>query len=492
MSDLNLRIAALRGTIWSALRQAADQGIRMVLYLILARLVEPDAFGQFAMALVWTDMVGVCIYSGLADALVQKPSVENQHFESVLWSTVVLAVVVSTANGLAAPLVQRILRASDLSPILLSMSPLIVLATLAATHDAWFRRQLDFRTLAIRELVSRSCGALIGVFLAVRGHGIMSLVAFETTTRIVAVVYFWLVCPWRPRLRFSRNHLAGLLPFGSRMTGVALLNLMLQRGDNLLVGTILGARALGFYSIAKTLVFGLYQLVTNTLGLVATSMLSRLQDDATRFGRAVGQATAFSALVRLPAIAGLFLLADPLVRLLFTDTFAPAVPVARGLAAAAFVMVLFGHNRVALTALGRVDLRLGLEVLGAVAILGGVVVGSYWGVEGAALGMAVAALLTWPFEIRWSLRPLPIRWGEFARALAAPIVGTLMMMAAVGLALQRTGSEPRAGVVAALVALGAFSYVVTLLVVAPELVRDAFRNLRLAGRGTPDEPTPSS
>ena len=101
-----------------------------------------------------------------------------------------------------------------LAPVLRSLSVFPALTGLVLVQQAQLRRELQFRALAIRHIVSAVSGAALGIAMAALGYGVWSLVAQMLGGAVVGLVILWRASTWRPRLAFSAKHLRELSSFG--------------------------------------------------------------------------------------------------------------------------------------------------------------------------------------------------------------------------------------------------------------------------------------
>jgi PST family polysaccharide transporter len=471
----DLRRSAVRGVFWSGLQQASDRGLRMLVFSILATLVEPDVIGVVALAMVFVDGLGLLLNQGLTAALVQREQLTDSHRNSALLvhltTALVLVAVVYLGGGALAgrfgnPTLEALLRWLSLG---------FVFTALSGVQDANLRRELRFKALAVRTLVSRIVGAIVGVALALRGYGAWSLVAMHLVNQGVAVVVLWLASSWRPALRFSWTSYRELLAFGLRILGVDALATARTRGDDLLVGSLLGETTLGFYALAKTLTGGVFALVDGTITPVAWVTLTRLQSSREKLGRALEEGAQLTAAIVLPAGAGLLVTAPMLVGLLFGMRWLPTLPVIAGLVTSRMLAGFMGHNRMALNAIGEVNTNLGLSCLAAVLTLTGIAAGSVWGLAGVAVGLVVAAAVQLPVDLLCSFRLLPIEPRSFLLRLAAPSLLTLAMSVSL-LLIRPTLGDGWMGL-ALLISMGAAIYGVAAMIAAPEIAERVRANL---------------
>src|SRR5262249_40056613 len=125
--------------------------------------------------------------------------------------------------------------------------------------------------------------------------------------------------------------------------GVTLSNLLwyaYTNADFLLVGRLLGTNALGLYSMAWNVSRMPRDKLWIVLNPLAVPLFSRSRSNPHQLGVALCKLTSFLAIVPLPAVAGLAVVADDAVRVLLGPQWVAAVPVLRLLCAFGVVRAL--------------------------------------------------------------------------------------------------------------------------------------------------------
>lgn len=479
----DLRIAALRGTVWSALQQIGDNGVRLPVYLVLARLLSPEVFGTVALASAYVDFLQVFRNQGVSIALVQRDRLEPEHLDSAFWGGIGLGGLMGMAAFATAGLFARVSDQPALEPIVRWLSIAFVLSALSAVQDAILRRELRFRALAIRTVIAQSVAGLVAIAAALAGMGIWSLVAMILVHQVTSLIVLWKASTWRPRLTFSWPRYRQLLAFGVSMTGVQLVNFARLRADNFLIGVGLGATTLGYYAVARQLVNGMTALVTGGVGPVLWSTLARLQGEPRRLARAICQAAEMLALVTFPVFLGAAAVSLGIVPMLLGERWGVSAPIFAALAVAETFRGAAGPNLTGITAIGQTGWRVGLEVLTAVVTLLALVAALPFGVVAVAWASAVAVFFLLPIQFRVAFRLLDLEARTFLAGYRVPLIGSLLMLVAV-LGVRLALGEPRdlLGLTAAVVA-GAVVYLGFTAWAAPEATRRAVENLRIALRG---------
>ncbi len=480
-----LRLTALRGTFWSGVAQTGQMALRLLVFLILARLLLPSAFGLVALAGAAIDFIQLFMNQGLAAAIVQRDRLDDEHLDSAFWGNIAFAIVLGSATFALAGSVADWLGEPAIRPVIRALSPEFLTTALSSVQMAILRRHLRFKELAVRTLGGLLVGGAVAISLAFAGAGVWSLVAFLLVTQSVGAVLLWTSSEWRPRLRFSLERYGDLFSFGVTILGVHLLTFFRGRADHLLIGGVLGATDLGYYSMARQATSGLATIVQGSIGTVAWSTFSRLQREPTRLAKAIYQVARMEALLTWPVYLGLVVIAGPLVRVVFGERWETSVGIVQAFSVAGIAINVTGLNLTAITALGETRWRVVLEVVIAVVSLGAMAFALPFGITAVGWAYAMAMVAILPLQLWATLRLLPVTWGGYLACFATPAAGSLLMLVAI-FALDAQlpaglGDWPR---VAAIVPAGAFVYFAFVLLFARETARDVRTNLVTAIRGS--------
>jgi PST family polysaccharide transporter len=476
----DLRVAALRGTVWSALQQIGDNGLRLPVYLVLARLLSPEAFGLVALASAYVDFLQVFRIQGISVALVQRERLEPEHLDSAFWGGIVCGLLMGTAAFATAGLFARLAGQPALESVVRWLSIAFVLSALSTVQDTILRRELRFRALAIRTVIAQAVAGVVAISAALAGLGIWSLVAMIIVHQTASLIVLWRASSWRPRLRFSWSRYRELLAFGVSMTGVQLIQFARMRADNFLIGVGLGATPLGYYSVARQLVNGLAALVSGTVGPVLWSTLTRLQDEPRRLARAMYQAAEMLALVTFPVFLGAAAVSPMIVPMVLGQRWAASAPIFAALAVAEVFRSASGLNLTAITAIGQTGWRVGLEVLTATVTLLALVGSLRWGVVAVAWALAISLLVLLPIQLRVAFRLLDLEARTFLAGYRVPLVGSLLIQGVVLGTRATVGGLRDPLELAVAVTLSAAVYLAFTSWAAPEATRRALENLRVA------------
>ncbi len=419
---------ARQGLAWSAGGTAASIAAQLVLMAVMARLVEPAAFGLVAMALVAMRLVGLATQLGLGPALIQRDHLEVDDVRAALGLTLGAGLAGTVLLVVAAPLVAHLYGRPDVAPVLQGLALSLLPAAVAGLWSALLRRALRLQAATAVELGSYLVGyGAVGVALAWAGAGVWALVGAAVAQALAGAV-LGALCVGPPRwpgwrgLRAARGRLAG---YGSRHTAVTLAEFAAANLDTALIGRLLGETVLGLYNRALLLATLPAERLAGSLTRVLFPLVSGVQADARTAGAAglLGVAAAGMAAAALgPGVAAA---AGDVVAVLLGPRWAPAVPLLQLLAWVAPPMFVNHVCGVLCDATAQLGVKLRVQ-LGALVLFAVAAPGLCLGLGLGAAGVAAALLLTEGVRLAAYLAVLSARmhWraADLARVLGAVAV----------------------------------------------------------------------
>jgi O-antigen/teichoic acid export membrane protein len=421
-----LRARAAKGVFWTATSNWGNELTRLLVFVILARVLDPKDFGLVALALIFIGMTQVVADQGMADALVQRKDLDPAHYDSAFWMNVAAGFsLAAIMAGLAIP-ISHAVGEPRLAPVLAVLALSIPISSLNLVQRAVMTRELGFRSLALRTLVSVGVGAAVGVSLAFIGFGVWSLVAQQLAISIAGVLVLWRVSNWRPRAAFSYRHFKDLFGFGSNVVGFRFLNYFNRTSDQLFIGSFLGAASLGFYTVGYRMLRLLFQVTSSLIDRVAFPLYSRLQGNAPRLVRAHYKSTAFAALIAFPAFTATVVLAPDFVPVVFGTKWMDSVPIMQILALLGVVQFLTYLNGTMLKALGKPSWQVIIVLVTTVLKVVAFLIAVRFGIIAVAVATLCVGCVVAP-AYYWALhRLIPIRLAAYLGHIKGPLFASLL------------------------------------------------------------------
>ena len=332
--------------------------------------------------------------------------------------------------------------------------------------DALLRKSLRFRPRTIAELGRALAQGAISVVLAAIGFGPWAIVDGYLAGCLVWSALLWAAVSYRPDRSFWRLRGAGLgalLKFGVPAAGTALLLCLVFNVDYLIVGRLLGARALAYYTLGFRLPELVIISVFNVISVVAFPLFSRVREDEPRLHSGYLFGLRVQAIYGVGAGVGLAMAAPMIVHVVFGPTWEPAIVPLEALALyAAFRSLGLGPHE-AFRGIGRPDLLVRLSLLRLAVVAPALLIAARFGIDGVAWAQAAAALPLALLMQAVASHVLHIRLGQIRQALqpaVAVALGVALAMAPVRFLM--VGSDPERLVLALVAGLAGAALAVAL------------------------------
>jgi lipopolysaccharide exporter len=414
---------AAGGVVWQGLSFCAGKALVLVSTIILARILAPNDFGVVAIALVFITYADVVTDLGVAQALVFLPLDRRRSDAAVMVCLVVSATFVLLAM-LAAPMVASFFGHPEITGMFRALSLALLLRASGQVPDALLRKGLRFRPRTIAELSRALVQGSLSIVLALLAFGPWAIIDGYLAGCAVWSLWLWKALGYRPGASLWRWRGAGLRPmlaFGLPASGTALLLCLVFNVDYLIVGRLLGATALAYYTLAFRIPELVIISVFNVISVVAFPLFSRVRDDRSRLHRGYLFGLRVQAIYGAAAGVGLAMSAPLVVPVVLGPRWGAAVVPLEALAIyAAFRSVGLGPHE-AFRGIGRPDLLIKLSLLRFAVVVVALLLGVRYGIDGVAWAQAAAALpLALVMQVVAS-RVLAIPLREIARALQPAI-----------------------------------------------------------------------
>jgi O-antigen/teichoic acid export membrane protein len=363
MTD-NLTAQTLHGLKWSYASTITRAALQIGFTAIMARLLEPAAFGLVAMAGVVLRFGTYFAQMGVGSALIQKKDVTDQDIRAAFTSSVFLSILFCVIIWFSAPLAVYIFDSPKVVPIIRVMAFSFIITGLTTTALSLLRRNLRFRSLAIAEILSYVLGyGGIGIVLADNGFGVWSLVMAALSQSAFMAVFSYAFSRHKLSFIFRWKYYKPLYSFGSRISVISFFEFLGSNLDTLMIGRFVGAAPLGIYNRAFMLVNLPAQHLTSSFSRVLFPSFSRVQKEKTRLKKAYLTTIMLFSAILLPTCFGMAAASREIVLLVLGENWAAAIPVLQILAIAAPLNLLSHFGGIVCEATATLNVKLLMQIV---------------------------------------------------------------------------------------------------------------------------------
>ena len=414
---------------WSFINNMTAKLGTLAIGVILARLLGPHAFGTFAVALV--AMLAVLSFNelGVSLAIVRWEGDPADIAPTVATISVLSSVVIYVGCFLGAPAFASAMGAPEAADVIRVLALNVVIDGIVATPAALIQRYFRQDRKMIADQVNSWLGAAVSVGLAWNGFGAISLAIGRISGAAAAGILFVAFSPQPLRFGFDRAKARALFRFGMPLAGASIIVFAVTNVDQLVVGHLLGATALGFYALALNLASWPVNMFSLPVRSVAPAVFSRLQHDRAAMRSGFLSAAGMLGSATLPVCLFISGSAMPLLGFVYGPRWVPAAHALMWLAVLSGLRILYELVYDFFVVLARSRVVFTVQLVWLLALVPALIAGARaGGISGAGLAeVAVAAGVVLP----WYLAELS-KVGIGRRALAARLWLPLLVAAGVG------------------------------------------------------------
>jgi O-antigen/teichoic acid export membrane protein len=310
----------VRGGIWVLALRIIQRIFNLIRLIILARLLSPNAFGLAGIALLFIGILETFFGTGFFEALIQKKE-DIKPYLDVAWTAFVIkGLILFSILYLLAPYVAILFKAPEAGLIIK-----VIGISIFNIGVVYFRKELEFNKEFLLQLSATLADFLVAVPLALFLKSAWALVFGILAASLAKVIVSYLIHPYRPRLNLELKKIKELFGFGRWIFGSSILVFLLNHGDDLVVGSMLGPMALGLYQMA----FRISNMPTTEyaklISAVSFPAYSKLQDQMPRLREAYLKILQLTTVFVIPISGLIFVLAPDFTRIFLGQKWMPMV-----------------------------------------------------------------------------------------------------------------------------------------------------------------------
>lgn len=423
---------------WTTLSMLVITTAQMIQLIVLGRLLSPETFGLVAILMIVIGFSELFSQMGLSEAVIQEDKPSNIELSTLYLLNIALGITVFSIIICLNITMQWLKLFQNITPYLPYIAVTFLISPWGQLYKALLQKKLDFKPIALAETAAVIVGVIIAIILAYNNYAIWSLIIGYVTKCILQTVLLiisgndLLSFTFRVKISSIRRYLS----FGINLMAGNILNFINSRVDQMLIGSLLGPQALGYYSMAFNLVFQPINKINPILTQVAFPVLTRFREKPEKLKHGYLKMLNLIATINAPLLFGVSAVAPLLIPIIIGEQWIPAIPIIQILAIYAFIRSLGNSGGSLALACGRADILLRwnclLTLIGPVTI---VISASFYALQGVALtlvGLQIILYFMWYHIVVKKLVNKCLF--EYISAPAVAIISSFMMVMCINLA----------------------------------------------------------
>lgn len=434
-----------------------DRAMGLVSVLILARLLTPTDFGLVAMCM--SVIAGLQIFTafGFDVVLIQDQNASREHYDTVFTFNVLFGVLFALAIVALANVTSVYYKEPRVALPMMILAAGFFVRSFENIKVVDFRKDLELKKEAILRISQKLAGFCVTVTLAYYLESYWALVIGMVWMHVFSVALSYGMKPYRPRLTFAKAR--EIFSFSGWVFVNNTLLFIEERFADFLVGSRLGARSLGLLNMSMEIGSTPATQLISSVNRAVYPGYAKLADDRVELAKTFLMVLCGISIVAMPIGIGIASVSSLIVPVMLGDKWVDATPLLAILGAYSVVAVMLGNTSYIFYALGKprlVTLFTLIHVLMLVPIIFFFV--SALGIVGAAWGLLLTGLVSFPVIMFMVKRQLPISVSAIAGALWRSTAAAAVMFFSVTYLIRLEPDLPDALLLIGAMALGAVAY----------------------------------
>lgn len=323
-----IKNTVVSATRWSVITEIVAKLVSPVSFMILARLLTPDAFGVMVTANLIISFAEIFTDAGFQKYLIQH-EFENKKslFEATsvaFWTNLVFSLIIWTIIVFFSDSLARLV-GNDGNGLVIAISCICIpLAAFSSIQMALYKRNFDFRTLFIVRIAGILVPLLVTIPVAILTHSYWALVVGTIAQNLFNAIILTIRSEWKPKWFYDFAVFKNMFSFTAWSMIEAVSIWLTGYLDVFIVGTVLSTHYMGLYRTSINAVGQIMAVVTASTTPVLFSALSRLQGNNREFINLFFRFQKIVGLLVIPLGVGIFIFSDVITEILLGDNWSEA------------------------------------------------------------------------------------------------------------------------------------------------------------------------
>lgn len=412
---MSLRKSAVSGTIWTTASFGVQAVIQVLRLSILTRFLDKSDFGLVAIVVLILGFTKIFADLGVSTSLFSRERITKKEYSSLYWVSMLLGVFLYVLLVVSSPYIASFYGL----PSLTSLIPLMGLDLIISTGGRQFRvfrqKALQFRFLAIVDIVSAVLSIGIAIALAYADFGVYSMIYSSVFASLVSTLTLIAFGLKEHPILFYLNFKEGrsFYKIGFYQTGSQILDYLSSQLDILIIGKMMPVGDLGVYNLIKQLVLRIYSVTNPILTSVATPLLAKLQSNSQELKNKTLNLISMVTLINAPIYAILAIMAPEILKIIYGQQYVNSASILQLLSLWGVFTSIASVSSIVVVVTGRTDLGLKWTIFRVLYNPVFVILGSFWALKGIVFG-----------QVFYALSILPLYWYILVRKVM-PSIGFL-------------------------------------------------------------------
>lgn len=391
---MSLKVKTEKGLIWSTVDTFGMNFFRIIITILLARLLQPNHFGLIAMLSVFVSLSDSIVYGGFSSALIRKKNIEDKDYSTVFIFNFLVSIALYVLIYAGAPYIASFFGEPILKALARVVALVIVFHSFGLVQTAILKRNIDFKSLALINILSTLFSGLTGILMAYQGFGVWSLAGQMVSKALLTSILLWVFGKWSLKLRFSQTSFKENFNFGYKVSLVNIMGALVPNLYNAVIGKYYSPGSLGLYYQGNKLATISQSFIMTVFKTVSYPVFSSLQDKPEQLKDSYLKFIRMVSFVSFPTMMLFIVIAEPAIVLLLSDKWIESVPYFQILSIKGMILPVIAISANIPLALGRSGIYLKYSILNSGLLLAFLFITAPIGIKAMVGGMVLVKIIS--------------------------------------------------------------------------------------------------
>lgn len=358
----NLKQETVNGAKWAMINKCVMQPAMFLSSMVLARLITPSEMGVLGLTGLFFALANSLKEAGFGIALIRKQDRTDIDCCTVFWFNIAANIVVAVLFWIIAPWFASYFSIPDLKWITRISAAMMLVGAMQSVHHTLFIARRDFKTTTIVSVVTTLLGIPVTICLAYLGWSYWSMVISGVFTGVLSLAIFWVISPWKPKFRFSKQSFKEFFSFGYKLSLTGCVWQVYNEIIHFVIGKFYSPAQLAIYHRANHLAKLPETMLFQPLSSIMFPILSTIHDDTVRLNQVYKKYLRICLMPMMWIMFTMVASANSIIRLLYGSTWMECVSYLQVLCIGFSIVPLVLVNHSYLCVKGRSDLLLKREI----------------------------------------------------------------------------------------------------------------------------------
>jgi len=417
-----------QGGFWIFSLKIARKAFSLIRLIIIGRILAPSDFGLMGIALLTMSAIETFSQTGYREALIQRKKEVSGYLDTAWTVLIVRGLLIFIIIYFAAPYVAFFFKTPEVKPIIQVLGLITFLQAFSNIGVIFFHKELEFNKVFIYHFLGAFTNFIVAIVAAIILRSVWALVLGLLAEKIVSLIISYFIHPYRPRLSGDIEKAKELFGFGRWILGSSALVFIGEHIDDIFVGKVLSATALGFYQMGYRISNMLETEITQVVSSVTFPGFAKIQDKQSSLQKAYFRIMRLTAAISIPITVGIVLLAPEFTGIFLGQKWMPMVPVMQLLAIAGLMKSIASTGSPLFKGSGNPNYEFYMQLVrGLIIIIVIYPLTALMGISGAALGVIISIIGMVVVWYPLSQRITGISGYQYLDTFWPPLLSSLLM-----------------------------------------------------------------